>query len=900
MTGNKSWGALAVGVLSASLLVPASTAVALDASGVQLDFSDTNVSADYQHLIEGGAAPGDVGKGAPLGTNVIYESIATIGGTAINASVTYLTQSNLQEDSGANCDGRLNEIDDDDDDSYDNKLLKIESYLNLACDDDGTTLGYGVVRVEFLDAATSSPVFLENLSLNVYDVDNLQFVDFSGFSQYTISTESLITPSDKGQGRWRFSTPNENSSGSDGTDKTLGRVMVEFPRASNIDLYFGATTSGNASFDFDFSSGPAWEDTDTETDATKAAAVPVAAAQFEISYDANGGINAPSPTTATVAVDNSLEAAEKGDMSKLDHYFVSWNSRPDGSGQEIQPGETLNLTSDVTIYAQWSPNEELYIYPDEYLVFDSAELGADAGTVVIENFNESLFGVTTVFGVTTDLLVVDNVPLDPNSLPTTFDVRYEKDSETKRVTYNVKISDEDITPTTTTLPTDVSASVGDTVWASAYKRYLDTSVGFDGNDDPIDEYVYRITTEENVVGDSGSSVDLQSLEGYDFLTRQEQIDWYNETGSADSYQFLWGAFACVGTSNEDIVPATNFRTEYASLEDMVTESVIDGELNADFRHLVENWSFETDVKRTVVGLQDSSNVVGRWGYQGAPIASLKVVADCPEGYGFEVLPLLANDEYASVKSFELTDSLTVESRGTILDIDAPGITIGVTGEAPSVSFIQALWGLTTISAAPAGNGFGATSPFGGPVITDVGGDGQIADFNSAAGANVVIHGNNLGNVTSVTVGGVEAEVVSYDDSRITFTVPEGLDLGAQELVVTAGDQNIQIQEQIVITSNNASCVGQEPNLWTKRISETEAKVYIKCGTPGVSYRIDVQQNGGDYETLITRTLVDENDDRQVFNSVGRYIVRTIDLESKTRIRIFADDEKQWQVVYNQR
>lgn len=552
---------------------------------------------------------------------------------------------------------------------------------------------------------------------------------------------------------------------------------------------------------------------------------------------------------------------------------------------------------------------DLYVYPDEHEVIDLSSLEADDGVIIVENLDSALLQMVNVDFNTDKRVELISTPSTPESLITSFDAEFNKAGVTQKVTFNVNVSDEDLSPLTTVLPTDVTATVGDTIWASAYERYLDTSVLVDGMEaNRVEEYVYRITTEENVDSDTGTSVDLQSLEGYDFLDQDDQKQWYEDTGhGADGvdYEFYWYAFACVGSDEFDLQPATNLRTEYVSLEEMVTNSGLDRELNADLRHLVDTWDPDFDSQQTVVGVDNASNIVGSWGSNGAPISSLEIVADCPTEYDLKALQIVSEGEYAIEKSLAVEESITLESldSSTDFETDPVGLTFGVTGGG-GINYDQALWGLTTIAAAPNSGGFSSPSPFQGPVITDVGGDSEISGFNAAPGESASVQGSNLNSVSSVTVGGVEAEIISTDDSRVVFTVPETLEPGSYDLVVVSGGQSVRVQEQIVITSSGvqaaAGCEGQQPNLWTKRISETEAKVYIKCGTPGVSYRIDVQQNSGDYETLITRTLVDENDDRQVFNSVGRYIVRTIDLESKTRIRIFADDEKQWQVVYNQR
>lgn len=201
--------------------------------------------------------------------------------------------------------------------------------------------------------------------------------------------------------------------------------------------------------------------------------------------------------------------------------------------------------------------------------------------------------------------------------------------------------------------------------------------------------------------------------------------------------------------------------------------------------------------------------------------------------------------------------------------------------------------------------FSAPSPYQGPVITDVGADNTVSPFPTSVGNDVSVLGQNLSGVSSVLVNGIESELVSVSENSFVFTVPDGLQSGTYDLTVVSGGQNVQVQEPVVIGEGltveeaAAICDGQEPSVWTQRISVTQAKAYIKCGTPGVSYRVSVQQNGsGPYDTLITRTLTDIYDDRQLFNTVGRYIVRTIDLTERTRIRIYSDEEKLWQVVYN--
>ena len=136
--------------------------------------------------------------------------------------------------------------------------------------------------------------------------------------------------------------------------------------------------------------------------------------------------------------------------------------------------------------------------------------------------------------------------------------------------------------------------------------------------------------------------------------------------------------------------------------------------------------------------------------------------------------------------------------------------------------------------------------------------------------------------------------------------PEGLTPGTYDLVVQSSIGNLSYKDGFVVTdasanfaAASAACEGVEPSWWTQRISDTEAKAYIKCPAVGQKYRILHQTGGsGSYDSIFAKTLTDENDTTQVFNEFGRYIVRTIDLEDINRIRIRVDDVELWKVRYN--
>ena len=88
--------------------------------------------------------------------------------------------------------------------------------------------------------------------------------------------------------------------------------------------------------------------------------------------------------------------------------------------------------------------------------------------------------------------------------------------------------------------------------------------------------------------------------------------------------------------------------------------------------------------------------------------------------------------------------------------------------------------------------------------------------------------------------------------------------------------------------------------WTKRISDSQAKVYVKYPTIGQKVRISHQTGGnGEYKTVCVKTTTRETmDGLRIVEGVGIYIVRTINLVDINRIRVTVGDERMVQVRYN--
>lgn len=88
---------------------------------------------------------------------------------------------------------------------------------------------------------------------------------------------------------------------------------------------------------------------------------------------------------------------------------------------------------------------------------------------------------------------------------------------------------------------------------------------------------------------------------------------------------------------------------------------------------------------------------------------------------------------------------------------------------------------------------------------------------------------------------------------------------------------------------------------TKRISDSQVKVYVKFPTVGEKVRIGHQTGGsGGYDTVYVKTTSSETmEGLRIVEGVGTYIVRTIDLAAINRIRVTVGDEELVQVRYNQ-
>lgn len=186
----------------------------------------------------------------------------------------------------------------------------------------------------------------------------------------------------------------------------------------------------------------------------------------------------------------------------------------------------------------------------------------------------------------------------------------------------------------------------------------------------------------------------------------------------------------------------------------------------------------------------------------------------------------------------------------------------------------------------------APTPYVGPLITKVG-DGPSGSVYYP-GESISVYGKRLQGTQSVSFGSSEATLMSVESEYMQLVLPENLGAGTHDLYLESSIGNLTYLNAITVSGYG------EMSAWTKKISDTQAKVYVKYPTVGEKLTISHQTGGnGSYETVYHKTTSSETmEGLRVVAGVGSYIVRTIDLADINRIRVDVGDERLVQVRYN--
>jgi hypothetical protein len=240
--------ALSGTVLMAS---PAQANVVLNANGVSLKFDE---GVQTRNVISGPTGASTMGKAA--GNIVVYRNVATISSTVVDAVIetVSVTSASITAYDGGNA------VTGGSSDEY------FQSDINT------TNAGSVVYKFSFFVGGTytaintGTPVILQNVYINSYDLDqsqagNNQYTQFSGVQAYTLSTNTTIGVSASGNLLQFINTADPaNYSASDGS-YTKGRVQVKYDNLSSISIKVGtdnAASGGTNYYALDFSVGLPW------------------------------------------------------------------------------------------------------------------------------------------------------------------------------------------------------------------------------------------------------------------------------------------------------------------------------------------------------------------------------------------------------------------------------------------------------------------------------------------------------------------------------------------------------------------------------------------------------------------------------------------------------------------
>jgi len=169
---------------------------------------------------------------------------------------------------------------------------------------------------------------------------------------------------------------------------------------------------------------------------------------------------------------------------------------------------------------------------------------------------------------------------------------------------------------------------------------------------------------------------------------------------------------------------------------------------------------------------------------------------------------------------------------------------------------------------------------------------------ATAGSEIQILGERLNLVEAIQIDGQDLDLLEVMPNRIRATLPESMSLGTKDLILQVGTGTVRVQAALSITqSPSASTV--EPKGWVKRISSTEAKLYMR--DPVGAGKVQFLLNGAEIGWV---RAVDQTDPKlRTANSgpmVGRaYFVRTAKLEAgrKNVLEVYVDGERVRRVAY---
>ena len=77
-------------------------------------------------------------------------------------------------------------------------------------------------------------------------------------------------------------------------------------------------------------------------------------------------------------MDDTAASAYMGTLEKYGYDFAGWNTEPDGTGTDYTPGQEVNLTESLYLYAKWEEKEPVTIT----FIYNDGKIGTDSTKAV--------------------------------------------------------------------------------------------------------------------------------------------------------------------------------------------------------------------------------------------------------------------------------------------------------------------------------------------------------------------------------------------------------------------------------------------------------------------------------------------------------------------------------------
>jgi uncharacterized repeat protein (TIGR02543 family) len=564
----------------------------------------------------------------------------------------------------------------------------------------------------------------------------------------------------------------------------------------------------------------------------------------KITYDANGG-------TGSVAADYGYPDSALADGSALERSgfeFVGWNTQANGRGTSYSAGNTLSLTADVTLYAQWS-----------------AIVTATLSTPAFSPNSDEVIDAT----VTGASLVGDSSKVYEASISAT--------SGTFTLT-DATLADCDGDGNLAEAATGVYCSPGKT----------------DVTD--VSELKFRSNTTDSL----NTVLDAVTFNIADSETADLSLSVSEVSSSQDVYKFgdhYYEYVADSGVSATAAETAAEAKSFFGLSGYLVN---ITSEAENDF---VANEAQATDIW---IGASDRDSE-GNWAWIGGPEEGQVFFKDPDDGiadaatYNLDYFSAWSSNEPNDYNSGE-DYAVTNWSGGVGKWNDLPSGNTGASGYFVEYGDDSETVLLSTASSSTTVSASSTPTPYTGPIINGPP-NGENTEFSATGTETVVFEGDRLGTITNALINGKEAEIVSVSETRFEIVIPKGLAPGTHDLKLQTSLGNLTYLDAITITpqaEDTSPIEFAEVSSWTKRISDDQLKVYVKFPTVGEKVRISHQTGGsGSYETVYVRTTSSETmEGLRIVEGVGTYIVRTINLSDINRIRVTVGDEELVQIRYN--